>query len=139
MPYCTAVVLIYNSLLYSQSNWLKPRQPENWCKPVNMNILVSIHWIIVNVHIDYKVLLPTTKALQQTTDSLAAPLTGYLFTVIFERDGSEPSFFHCSLLTTLENQTLAHYWKLSWDFTPIYFWQLKGDLNTAFQQYSHYI
>lgn len=104
-------------------------------------ISVTFHWLIVNAHIDYKVLLLTTKVLhclntQCITDSLAPDkpaatlFTGYTLIVIFDRDSLGQRLYHRSSFTMSVYQTLSHYWTLGQDSTPIYFLLPKGYLSS---------
>lgn len=131
IPAPLSIKLIQNS---AARKWM-------WASKYDYIISVSFHWLIVNAHIDYKVLLLTTKALhclttQCITDSLAPDkpaatlFIGYTFIVIFERDSLGQGLFPCSFLTMSGYQTLSHYWTLGRDSTPIYFLLPKGYLSS---------
>lgn len=86
VPALLSIKLIQNS---AARKWM-------WASKYDYIISVSVHWLIVNAHIDYKLLFLTTKALrclstQYITDPLAAPFTEHRFIVIFQRDSSEHS------------------------------------------------
>lgn len=106
-----------------------------WTSKYDYIISVSVHWLIVNAHIDYELLFLTSEALlppstPYITDPLAALFTEYTFIVIFQRDSSEQSLFHWSFLTVSANQKQPHYCRLGGDSTTICFLEPKGYLSS---------